>query len=95
VDLGQAAQAIKNIGAQIKAVRKKKGLTQQELGNLLGVSRAAICQYEKGQTIPSPDHWQLLADFLRTPVNAVDAAVMASPVNGAASRRASRTDSPI
>lgn len=33
--------------------RKKAGLTQMEVAKALGVSDAAVCQWEKGETMPS------------------------------------------
>lgn len=36
----------------IKEIRKKLQLTQEELGNLIGVSRNTIINYEKGGKIP-------------------------------------------
>ena len=38
----------KYIGEWITEKRMKAGLTQGELGKKLGVSKSAICQYEKG-----------------------------------------------
>lgn len=35
------------------ACRKKAGLTQVEAANSLGVSDAAVCQWEKGETMPT------------------------------------------
>ena len=37
------------IGEKIKQLRKNKGLTQEELGYLLGVKKAAVQKYESGQ----------------------------------------------
>lgn len=37
------------VGEKIKQLRKEKGLTQEELGNLLGVKKAAVQKYESGQ----------------------------------------------
>ena len=37
------------IGRKIKQLRKDKGLTQAELGDLLGVKKAAVQKYESGQ----------------------------------------------
>lgn len=37
-----------NIGERIKFARKQKGMTQEELGKVLGVSKSAIGKYEKG-----------------------------------------------
>ncbi len=36
------------IGDMIKQCRKEKGLTQAELGKLLGISNSAVQKYEKG-----------------------------------------------
>lgn len=33
--------------------RKKKGLTQEELGNMLGYSKAAVSNWESGYSNPS------------------------------------------
>lgn len=37
-----------DVGKGIKEYRKKRGLTQTQLGNLLGVAKSAICQIERG-----------------------------------------------
>lgn len=39
---------------KIKAYREKQGFTQEELGNLLGVGRAAVAQWERGVNLPKP-----------------------------------------
>ena len=41
------------IGNRLKERRKEIGLTQEELGNLIGVGKAAICCYEKEVRNPS------------------------------------------
>lgn len=38
-----------SVGENIKKLRIKRGWTQEELGNLLGVKKAAIQKYESGQ----------------------------------------------
>ena len=40
-----------NIGEKIKAARVRKGMTQEELGNALGVQKSAIAKYEKGRVV--------------------------------------------
>ena len=40
-----------NIGEKIKYARKAKGLTQEELGKLVGVQKAAIGKYENGRVV--------------------------------------------
>lgn len=39
------------IGAAIKEARKSKNLTQEELGNLIGVQRAQISRIENGKNL--------------------------------------------
>lgn len=37
---------------RIAAVRKAAGLTQEQLGELVGVTRQAVSKWESGQTVP-------------------------------------------
>ena len=50
--------------ARIKEYRKDKGLTQEELASLIGVSAKTIGRYEQGLTEPSADTLFLLTDAL-------------------------------
>lgn len=40
-----------NIGKKIKNARIAKGLTQEELGNIVGVQKSAIAKYENGRIV--------------------------------------------
>ena len=40
-----------NIGEKIKKARIEKGLTQEELGRLVGVQKSAIAKYENGRIV--------------------------------------------
>ncbi len=40
-------------GEKIIEIRKKRGITQQELGKSIGVDKRVISKYEKNQTVPS------------------------------------------
>ncbi len=40
-------------GSRLREVRKAKGLTQTELGELIGVGKSAICCYEKETRNPT------------------------------------------
>ena len=40
-----------DLGAKIKAARIAKGLTQEELGDILGVQKSAIAKYESGRVV--------------------------------------------
>jgi transcriptional regulator with XRE-family HTH domain len=41
-----------NLGENIKALRLKKGLTQQSLADQLRLSRSTLAKYESGERIP-------------------------------------------
>lgn len=41
------------LGSFIRKNRKRKGLTQDQLANMAGTTKAAISRYEKGQRIPN------------------------------------------
>ena len=40
-----------DIGQRIKEARISKGLTQQELGDIIGLQKSAIAKYEKGRVV--------------------------------------------
>lgn len=48
-------------GSRLKELRKKKGLNQEELGNMIGVSKSAICCYEKETRNPA---LETIVDFM-------------------------------
>jgi transcriptional regulator with XRE-family HTH domain len=43
------SESIKTIGAMIKTIREKSGLSQQELGDKWGFTRQTIAAYERGE----------------------------------------------
>ena len=52
------------IGERLKDARKKKNMSQQQLGDLLGVSKVSICGYENGVRIPTIENFiQLLDEY--------------------------------
>lgn len=51
------------IGKRIKELRIKKGLSQQELGTILGVTKVSICGYESGSRIPNLELFEKMADL--------------------------------
>lgn len=57
------------IGEYIKVARKKAGLTQEELGQLIGISGVAIMRYEKGQREPSKETIEKIAIKLQVSPN--------------------------
>ena len=52
------------IGSRIKEARINKGLSQEELGDLLGVSKVSICGYEKGTRTPNMENFLQLLKIL-------------------------------
>ena len=61
----------KVIGERIKAARKVKGLSQDDLGNLLGVSFQAVSSWGTGKFIPDSDHLAALAKALDLSLDAL------------------------
>jgi len=57
------------IGVNIRELRKKKGLTQDELAEQLFVTRQTISNYENGSTKPDPDTITKLAEILEADAN--------------------------
>lgn len=51
-------------GAYIKRLREQHGLTQEQLGKMVDVSRSTITQWERGWTTPRMGNVQLLAGAL-------------------------------
>lgn len=41
------------IGKRLKLIRKKKGITQSELGEKLGIQFQHVSKYERGETVPT------------------------------------------
>lgn len=50
-------------------LRKEKELTQDELSQELGVSKSSIAMWETGQRLPSPDVYELIADFFNVDID--------------------------
>ena len=59
---------LKGIGQTIRLARIKKGMTQAELAETIGVSQGAVGQWEHGMTIPRPNHIVRLSALLEIPV---------------------------
>ncbi|MBE6812056.1 MAG: helix-turn-helix transcriptional regulator [Ruminococcaceae bacterium] len=59
----------KKVGAQIATLRKTKGITQNELGERIGVSFQAVSKWERGETLPDTSLLPDLAKILETTVD--------------------------
>lgn len=48
---------------RLKALRKEKGKTQQNIADLLNVQRSTYGEYERGKILPPMDKMKVLADY--------------------------------
>lgn len=59
------------LGDKIRALRKTAGLSQEELGDMLGVSRQAVSKWEVNQSQPEIQNIIQLATIFKVPVNVI------------------------
>ncbi|MEG2322479.1 MAG: helix-turn-helix transcriptional regulator [Bacilli bacterium] len=52
------------IGKRLKEARVAKKMSQEELGNILGVSKVSICGYERGTRTPNMTNFLELINIL-------------------------------
>ncbi len=57
------------IGSRVREERLKRGLSQEELGKLIGVSKVAISNYEKGIEQPKMKNLRKLTEILEITPN--------------------------
>lgn len=57
------------LNENIKAIRKSKGLLQQEFAIKLNVVRQTISKWEQGLSVPDSDRLVLISEVLETPVS--------------------------
>ena len=57
------------LGETIKAIRKSKGLSQEELAALLNVVRQTVSKWEQGRSVPDADLLIALSEALQVPVS--------------------------
>ena len=63
-----------NIGDLIVEKRKEQGLTQTELGAMLGISGKAVSKWERGLSKPCEEHLERLVALLGLPVESTEVA---------------------
>lgn len=57
------------LNENIKAIRKEKGLTQEELAIKLNVVRQTVSKWEKGLSVPDAEMLMSISEVLETPVS--------------------------
>lgn len=65
ISAGTTAAAI---GARLKALRLRRGLTLETIARPLGVTRSCISQWERGRSAPGAKYFEQLAASLDTSV---------------------------
>lgn len=60
---------LNTVGYQIQSLRKSKGYTQNQLGDLVGVSFQAVSKWERGETLPDIGTFVTLAEVLDTTID--------------------------
>ena len=70
------------LNENIKALRKSKGLSQQELAIKLNVVRQTVSKWEQGLSVPDSDLLIALSEALETPVSTLLGEAMAPPEAG-------------
>ena len=69
------------LNENIKAIRKSKGLSQEELAIKLNVTRQTISKWEKGLSVPDVDFLFMIADVLETNVGTLLGGAIMDEVN--------------
>lgn len=57
------------VGKRLKEIRMQRGLSQQKLGDMVGVTKVSICGYENGTRVPTIDNLVKLADSLNITID--------------------------
>lgn len=56
-------------GSKLKELRKTRHISQDELGHIVGVSRATIGSWESGRRNISIKHLEILCDYFKLDIN--------------------------
>lgn len=60
-----------NFGTTIKSLREKKGLSREELAEMVGVSISSIQMYENGERVPRDGVKIKIAEVFNTSVESI------------------------
>ena len=58
-----------NTGSNIQSLRKKAGMSQEDLAEKLGVSRQAVSKWEMGQSLPETEKLIALSKIFSVPIS--------------------------
>lgn len=71
-----------NIADRIQQLRKKKGISQEELADRIGISRQAVSKWESGQTMPDLEKVILLSEYFEVTTDYLLKGVEPAPEEG-------------
>ncbi len=60
------------LGDRVRAERKRRRMTQQELANAVGVSLGVVSNFERGLNLPQPSHLRAILAHLEMDIEAGD-----------------------
>lgn len=69
---------VKKIGSFLKKLRNEKGMTQEQLGEKIGVSNKTISRWETGNYMPPVECLNMLSDIYNISINEILAGEQAS-----------------
>ena len=69
------------LAENIKAIRKQRGMTQEELATRLNVVRQTVSKWEKGLSVPDADLLKRIAEILETNVSTLFGAPISTETN--------------
>lgn len=64
----RADETASSIGARLKELRNRRGLTLESVARPLGVTRSCVSQWERGRSAPGAKYFERLAETLDTSV---------------------------
>lgn len=68
-----------HVGDRIRIARDSRGLSQGDLGELIGKGQTTVSSWERGRTEPTRDDVQRIADKLRLPLSDIEGTGEDSP----------------
>lgn len=61
----------KKVGKFLKQLRNEKNMTQEQLGDIIGVTNKTVSRWENGNYMPPVDCLVLLSDFYKISINEI------------------------
>ena len=58
-----------NFSEKLKEIRKKEGISQEQLAERIGVSRQAITKWETGKGLPDVENMAIIAEIFKTSID--------------------------